>query len=38
VNPGDTTYEYHLPPLAECRAAMASFVGKPDLFPKEDGA
>lgn len=36
TQPGDATYHYELPTLAEARAAMAKYVGKPDLFPSED--
>jgi hypothetical protein len=36
VDPGDATYHYALPTLADARAAMAAFVGLPDLFPSED--
>lgn len=35
--PGDATYHYALPPLAECRRALAAFIGKADMF-QEDSA
>lgn len=32
TGPGDATYHYELPPLAECRQALAAFIGKADMF------
>lgn len=35
TGPGDATYHYELPPLAECRQALAAFIGKADMFREE---
>jgi|GEM_PF-3439472 len=33
---GDATYHYTLPDLAAARAAMAAYLGKPDLFSEDE--
>jgi hypothetical protein len=36
AQPGDATYHYTLPPLADARAALAKYLGKANLFAEDE--